>query len=60
MDALSLTAVEESQTAAAAEAADTQDTARWFFIAAALIALKIAVRPCGSAPNGDMPPCGPK
>jgi len=39
MDALSLTAVEESQTAAAAEAADTQDTARWFFIAAALIAL---------------------
>jgi hypothetical protein len=39
MDALSLSAVEESQTTGAAEAADAQDAARWFFIAAALIAL---------------------
>ena len=39
MDALSLSAVEESQTTAAAEAAGTQDAARWFFIAAAMIAL---------------------
>ncbi len=39
MDALSLSAVEESQATAAAEAADTQDAARWFFIAAAMIAL---------------------
>ena len=39
VDALSLSAVEESQTTAAAEAAGTQDAARWFFIAAAMIAL---------------------
>jgi hypothetical protein len=39
MDALSLSAVEESQTTAGAEAAGAQDAARWFFIAAALIAL---------------------
>lgn len=39
MDALLLSAVEESQTTAAAEAAGTQDAARWFFIAAAMIAL---------------------
>jgi hypothetical protein len=39
MDALSLSSVEESQTPAIAEAAGAQDAARWFFIAAALIAL---------------------
>jgi hypothetical protein len=39
MDALSFSAVEESQTTVAAEAVGAQDAARWFFIAAALIAL---------------------
>src|SRR5690348_13967393 len=39
MDALSLSAVEESQTTTAAEAAGAEHAARWFFIAAALIAL---------------------
>ena len=39
MDALSLSAGEESQTKAAGEAAGAQHAARWFFIAAALIAL---------------------
>ena len=51
MDALSLSAVEESQTTAAAEAAGTQDAARWFFIAAALIALADILIVHGSSTN---------
>lgn len=39
MDALPASAVEESPVAGAAETAGAQDTARWLFIAAALIAL---------------------
>jgi hypothetical protein len=39
VDALPLSALEDSQTPSAAEPADVQDVARWVFVVAALIAL---------------------
>src|SRR6266851_10161538 len=39
MDALPLSALEDSQTPSAAEPADVRDVARWVFVVAALIAL---------------------